>query len=121
MKIDPVDTLFGYYIKLKAGGRCEYCGQYAKPKGYHCHHGVVGRRYLNTRYEEDNCVALCMACHNLFHDFPSLNKEFFEKRIGTERYEEIEVIARTYNKMTKERKADIKLKLKAKIKELEDE
>ncbi len=119
IKIDKLDVLFSKYIKLKAQGKCAYCGQYAKPQGYHCHHGVAGRRYLNTRWEEDNCAALCMACHNLLSDFASINKEFFEKRIGTERYEELEIIARTYNKMTEERKADITLSLKEKIKEIE--
>lgn len=111
MKLDPLDTLFSQYIKLKAKGKCEYCGQVPKPRAYHCHHGIAHRRYLNTRWEEDNCVALCMGCHNLMADIPSINVEFFKKRIGSKRYEEITVIARTYHKMTKERKAEIKAKL----------
>ena len=118
MKLDPLDTLFSQYMKLKAGGVCEFCGQTPHPKGYHCHHGVVGRRYLNTRWEEDNCAALCMACHNILSDFPSINTEFFKKRLGTKRYEEIEIIARTYWKMTKERREEIKQKLKEKIEAL---
>ena len=116
IKIDPLDTLFSKYIKLKAGGVCEYCGKTPSPQGYHCHHGVAGRRYLNTRWEEDNCAALCLNCHNLFGDFASINKTFFEKKIGTKRYEELEIIARTYHKMSKDRKETIKASLKEKIK-----
>lgn len=119
MKVDKLDSLFSKYIRLKAGGKCEYCGETPNPRGYHCHHGVVGRRYLNTRYEEDNCAALCMACHNLFGDFPSINNDFFLKRIGSKRMEELEIIARTYRKMTPERRKEIETKLKEKIKLLE--
>ena len=115
MKIDKLDKLFSDYIKLKAGGVCEYCGQSPNPMGYHCHHGVAGRRYLNTRWEEDNCAALCLACHNLMSDFASINQGFFIKRIGSKRYEELEIIARTYHKMTEERREEIKVKLQEKI------
>ncbi len=118
MKLDPLDTLFSQYVKLKAGGKCEYCGKTPSPQGYHNHHGVVGRRYLNTRWEEDNCAALCMACHNFLADFPSINSDFFIGRIGTKRMEEIEIMARTYRKMTKERREEIKQKLKEKIESL---
>lgn len=121
MKLDPLDKLFADYMKLKAEGKCEYCGQYPKSKwGYHNHHGVAGRRYLNTRWMEDNCIAACLGCHNFLEDFPGINAEFFKKRIGAKRYEEIEIIARTYHKMTKERREGIKLSLKEKIKLLEE-
>ena len=119
--INPLDTLFSKFVKLKAGGKCEFCGKVPNPMGYHCHHGVAGRRYLNTRWEEDNCAALCLACHNLLGDFPSTNIDFFKKRIGTERYEQLEIIARTYHKMTKERKQEIKAYLKERIRILEGE
>jgi len=120
VKIDPLDRLFADYVKLKAGGMCEYCGQTPKSQGYHCHHGVAGRRYLNTRWEEDNCVALCLACHNLFSDIPGINQGFFLKRIGSKRMEEIEVIARTYKKMTQARRDEIKAEFQERIKLLEE-
>ncbi len=118
MKRDVLDDLFSKFIRLRAGGKCEYCGEYSKPRGYHCHH-FVGRRYLNTRYEPDNGVALCMACHNLMGDFPKISHDFFVKKVGSERAEELEIIARTYNKMTKERRARIKSALEGKIRRLE--
>jgi len=118
VRIDKLDVLFSQYIKLKAGGLCEFCGQPPKSQyGYHCHHGVAGRRYLNTRWLEDNCIAACNGCHNFLGDFPGINADFFKKRIGTKRYEELEIIARTYRKMTPERKEEIKLDLKEKIKQ----
>lgn len=112
MKSDKLDILFSRYIRSKAGGVCEYCGKTPSPRGYHCHHGVVGRRYLNTRWEIDNCCALCLSCHNFFDDFPSINNDFFKKRIGSQRMEELEIIARTPHKMAKERRNEIEQNLK---------
>ena len=118
IKLDPLDILFSKLIRRRAEGKCEYCGQYPKPQGYHCHH-FIGRRYRNTRYELDNGVALCMACHNLMHDFPDESQAFFVKRVGNQRAEELKIIARTFNKMTAERKEKIKADLKEKVKLLE--
>ena len=115
MRLDPLDILFSRYIKLRAEGKCEYCGLVPKPQGYHCHH-FIGRRYLNTRYEPDNGVALCMSCHNLMGDFPDESQALFVKRVGSQRAEELKIIARTYNKMTPERRERIKVWLQEKIK-----
>jgi len=114
MKIDPIDKIFSDYIKKKAGGKCEFCGQRPSLMGYHTHH-FVGRRYLNTRWEEDNCVALCLHCHNLMHDFSTIEQDFFMKRIGTKRMEELEILARTYHKMGKGRREEIKLYYQEKL------
>ena len=119
--LDPLDVLFSRLIKLLAGGLCEYCGRPPKSKqGYHCHHGVVKRRYLNTRYLTDNCAAVCKSCHDYLDDFPDENVAFFIKRIGTERYEQLKIIARTYRKMDKSRREEIRKDLENKIACLKD-
>jgi len=115
MKLDPLDKLFSYYIRLKAGYQCEYCGKYARPQGTHCAH-FIGRRYKNTKWLPDNAACLCMACHNLMHDFASIHKDFFTKRLGSKRVEELEIIARTYSNVDREA---IKANLKEKIRLLE--
>lgn len=119
IKLDPIDKLFSKLIRLRAEGKCEYCGQYAKPRGYHTHH-FIGRRYLNTRYEPENGVALCLSCHNLMGDFPDESQALFVKRVGSHRAEVLKIIARTYNKMTPERREKIKEDLKEKILLLEE-
>ena len=120
MKLDPLDIIYSKCVKLRAGGVCEYCGQVPPSKrGYHTHH-FIGRRHLNTRWELDNGVALDLHCHNLMADFSSIEQSFFKKRIGTKRMEELEVMARTYRKMTKERRAEIKIYLQEQIKIEED-
>ena len=122
LKITPEDKVFSQFIRMRAmvdSGGCEYCGRQVESyKQLQCSH-FVGRRYQNTRFEPDNACGLCYTCHNLFHDFSSINQDFFTKRIGTKRMEELEVVARTIKKMTKERREAIKADLKEKIKRLE--
>lgn len=84
------DLLFSQLVRQRAKNKCEYCG---KSGTLHCHHGIVHRRYLNTRYVFDNCACLCVNCHRLLGDFPSLNVEWFTDRIGTERMCELETRA----------------------------
>ena len=87
------DILFSQIVRQRAGNKCEYCG---KTGTLHCHHGVVHRRYLNTRYEFDNCASLCVNCHNLLGDFPKMNTDWFIKRIGEKRMEELQVYSLTH-------------------------
>ena len=107
---DTLDNLFSYLIRKQAEFTCEYCG---KSTGQmHCHHGVVGRRYINTRYEMDNCACVCVGCHNFLGDFKGQNTAFFTKRIGSDRYEQLEIMARSG------RKVDLE-EIKVRIKELD--
>ena len=112
IRIDKLDTLFARYVKLRANYECEYCGKRAKSQGMHCAH-FIGRRYKNTRWITDNAACLCMACHNLMHDFSTIHNEFFTKRLGSDRVEQLEIIARTYAVPDKKKiEADLKEKIK---------
>jgi len=112
-KVDKLDVLFSKYIRLKANYACEYCGGNGQT---HCHHGVVHRRYKNTRYEEDNCACVCVSCHWYLGDFPQINTQFFRKRIGLDRMEQLEILARSGGKIDR---VEISKNLKEKIKLLE--
>lgn len=114
MKLDPLDILFSKYIRLKVGGKCEYCGKTPDVRGLHCAH-FIGRRYKNTRWLEDNVACLCMGCHNFMHDFPAIHRDFFIKRLGSDRVEQLEITARTYGKPDKEA---LTLDFQERIKEL---
>jgi hypothetical protein len=52
-------------------------------------------------------------------DFPDESQAFFVKRVGSQRAEELKIIARTYHKMTPERRKKIKEELNNKIKQWE--
>ena len=97
--IVKLDKLFSTYMRAKNEYRCEYCDNGGRTEN---HHGVVHRRYMNTRYNEENCVCLCSGCHRLFSDFPRINNDFFIKRNGSDSLEEIEILARSGKKVTLE-------------------
>lgn len=111
-KLYELDRLFSLYIRAKANHTCEWCGK--KCGMMHCHHGVVGRRYIRTRYEEDNACCLGAGCHNYLEDHPSINAEFFRKRLGSDRVEQLIIMAHSHYPVDKNK---IKEELKEKLNE----
>ena len=101
IRLDKLDVLFSRYVRLRADNHCEYCGQWKEVGRLQCSH-FIGRRHRGTRWEVDNCAALCYTCHNLMHDFPSTHKEFFTQRIGSDRLEQLAIMANTRCKPDKE-------------------
>ena len=103
-----LDKMFSDYIRRI--GYCEFCG--SKDKQLHCHHGIVHRRYMNTRYLPENVACVCAGCHRYLGEFSKVNTEFFTKRVGSDRYEQIEILARSGGKVDLEA---IEIELKNKL------
>ena len=132
IKLNSLDILTSEIVRrlvyYDGESHCEYCGKvfvdthkdngdiYPAWKHLQVSH-FIGRRYKNTRYLTENCACLCFACHNLMHDFPAIHKSFFDKRIGSEVVERLEILARSGGKPDMEM---ITLNLKAKIKIMEE-
>lgn len=112
IKLDPLDKLFSLYIRLRAGGICEYCGH---PKTLQCSH-YHGRRKRSTRWDEENCSALCVSCHFYLGENPYQHTEWMKKRLGSEKFEQLNIRAEIIQKVDK---LAIKQDLKEKIKLLE--
>ncbi len=91
LRVDKMDTLFSKLVRSLAGWKCELCGSTGIQ--LHCHH-FVGRRYLQTRYLLENAISVCVSCHNQLEDFPLLSKDVFVKRVGSDRAEQLEILAR---------------------------
>lgn len=109
IRIDKTDMIFSKFIRLRAGGICEYCG---KLKILQCSH-FHGRRKRSTRYDPDNACALCFSCHQHLGENPYEHTEFFKKRLGSERFELLNIRANMIVKVDKERaKAELKEKIK---------
>ena len=113
IKIDGLDRLFSRYIRLRAGGRCEYCGAVKPLQCSHFH----GRRKRNVRWNENNAAALCFTCHLYLGENPLAHCEWFKKRLGDEKFEMLNIQAQT---IVKPDINAITLYLKAKVKELEE-
>jgi len=108
MKIDPIDKLVSQIAKLRAGNKCEYCGEaYKKRETSHFH----GRRKVSVRYDLDNVAWLCFTCHQEMHSHPDLHSEWFEKRLGSEKYEQLGIRSRMLAREIKLDKVKIKKNL----------
>jgi len=119
IRTSPLDRLFSRYIRLRDKGICQRCGKYkGLTQGLDCAH-YHSRRKGNTKYDEDNCLALCSpGCHQYFEENPKEFDQFMLYRLGQERYDMLEHRARQVGKPDKKA---IELYLKQEIKELKEE
>jgi len=109
-----LDGLCSKVVRGLAGNKCQVCGQ--SPKLLHAHHWI-GRRYHATRWMLENLICVCHNCHQDIHDFPKFKQDVIKKTIGTDRIEQLEIIARS---RTKPEKESIKQDFKERLRGLED-
>ena len=50
IRIDKLDVLFSRFIRLRAGGKCEFCGTPRTMRQLQCSH-FHGRRKLDSSYD----------------------------------------------------------------------
>lgn len=117
IKIDENDKLFSRLVKLLAGNRCEYCG--GTNKRLECSH-FHSRRNKSVRFDTDNASCLCFTCHTYLGGNPYQHVEFFKKRLGSEKFEELNIRAEILVKRTKQDKEELTEQLKGKIRRLEE-
>lgn len=111
-----MDSLWSRVVRGLAGNKCVLCGE--SNKVLHAHHWV-GRRYRATRYLLVNGIAVCHNCHQDIHDFPCFKHDVIKKTIGSDRLEQLEIIARSGigKKLDKE---FVKQELQEKLKLMEE-
>ena len=98
MKRNPADVAFSLYIRTRAGSVCEYCGNiWRQLHAYHFH----GRKKASTRLDEENVACLCSTCHSDFHTHPNIHTDWMKKRLGSAKYELLNIRAEQYMKMGK--------------------
>lgn len=99
IKIDPADRAFSLYIRTRDGWCCQRCGnQYTPPtSALHCSH-FQGRGKEGTRFEPDNCDALCYGCHRYFTAQPGEHYNWQVKRKGQARVDSLILQSNTYKK-----------------------
>ncbi len=113
IKLNPLDVLFSKLVRLRADGVCEYCG---RARNLQCSH-FIGRRKQVTRYDLDNAAGLCFECHMYLGEHPYEHTEWFKKRLGSERFDQLMIRGRALVKIDKEAIREI---LKERIKLLEE-
>ena len=116
VKIKPLDKKWSDYIRAKAGWRCERCGNTPARRGLHCHH-FHRRRKMSTRYDEDNCLSLCLGCHQFFGENRDIEIAFMAKKLGQKAFDDLQIRSQLHWKVDEQA---VKLYLKEKLKDLED-
>lgn len=112
IKLDKLDILFSKVVRMRAiadTGGCEYCGTQKYPitkedgtefpawKQLHCSH-YVGRRHRGTRWDLDNASGICFPCHIRLGGLPFVHTEWFKKRLGSKKFDELNIRAETIAK-----------------------
>ena len=85
------------YSDDKGYCRCISCGKVFPWKEIQCGH-YMSRRYMSTRFSEDNCRPQCVACNIFNQGNIQMYRRALIKQIGEQRVDLIEVRARTENK-----------------------
>ncbi len=112
IRIDSLDILFSQFIRLR-DKVCQRC--FAQGNSIACAH-FHGRSSKSVRWDEDNACALCLGCHSYLDGHPVEKVEFFQQRLGQEKFDLLGSRARTPARYIDKQAITVYLKLK--IKEL---
>jgi len=91
-----LDRRFSDLVRNFAEWRCAGCGAefYADDRGgLHCSH-FWSRNNQATRFDLENCDALCWLCHDRFSRHPEEYRDWKLERLGRERFDALAERAR---------------------------
>jgi len=106
MKRDPADDAFSKAIRTRDKWTCQKCGRVFlehERKNLDCSH-YWGRGRENTRYDPENCDALCghftsSQCHKKWEkEYKPEYEKFKIIQLGQEGFDRLRVAAHTYRK-----------------------
>lgn len=66
-RIEQADAVWRWIVKERGAGRCQYNG--CSNRGEEAHH-IFSRRNMSVRFDPDNGILLCPACHRYAHAHP---------------------------------------------------
>lgn len=100
--IKKLDKVFSEYIRLKHSDkngycRCISCGKINYWKDIHNGH-YMSRRYMSTRFDENNCRPQCVACNIFNQGNAQMYRRGLIAEIGEKAVDLVEVIAKTQTK-----------------------
>ena len=118
IRLDKNDKLFSEFIRKRAvkfAGGCEYCGKTMDWKSLQTSH-FHGRRKRSVRYDPQNACGVCFSCHIYLGENPYAHTEFFKDRLGSDRFEWLNIRA---EKIVKRDKDEITVYLKQLLEAIE--
>jgi hypothetical protein len=105
IKLDRADQLFSLWIRTRDDWTCQRCGHYYEPptSALQCSH-FQSRGHENTRFDPDNCDALCYGCHHYFTSNPAEHYSWQVERKGQKKIDQIVLSSHLYKR--KDRKLE---------------
>ncbi len=101
IKLRKADVEFSKYIRTRDDWTCQRCHRRYDPptQALHCSH-YFGRGRENTRFDPENCVALCYGCHRLWGhgDLRDDYTAYMVKRLGEQAFKKLKIRAYQYKK-----------------------
>lgn len=93
-KLFPADNSFSDLIRSRDGWSCHRCSMYYEPptRALHCSH-FYSRGKWGTRFDEDNCIALCYGCHRYMDKHIGEYEEYKIHQLGQQRFDALTVRA----------------------------
>ncbi len=102
IKIDRADRYFSLYVRELADNTCERCGNQGESL-QNSHY--FGRANEATRFEPNNCMCLCYACHVRWGSTDREDyREAMIKKLGEKGYKNLVIQSNSYKK--KDRKME---------------
>jgi len=103
IKLDKADRVFSKYIRERDKWICQRCRTPFEPnsQGLHCSH-YFGRGNECTRFDPENCDALCMGCHQAWDSNKEDYRDFKIKQLGEQEFQILRIRASSICKKDRE-------------------
>ncbi len=100
IKLRKTDVIFSKIIRTRDKWKCQRCKkQYAPGMAGLQNSHFWGRGRENTRFDPDNCDALCFFCHQLWGgDLRGDYETFKREQLGEDKFRKLKLRAFTYKK-----------------------
>lgn len=100
IKLRQPDILFSKKIRTRDNWTCVRCHKRYDPPTQALHNShYFGRARENTRFDEENCDALCFPCHRYWEGEGRMEyREFKIKQLGEKGFKNLQVRANMYKK-----------------------
>ena len=120
-----LDKIFSTYIRLRDADpngyiRCYCCGYPVHWKLAHNGH-FFSRRFLGTRFNEQNCNACCVPCNTYNNGNLKAYEEHLRREYGEGIIDKLEMLKNTLTKFAPYEIEEMKEEYKQKVKELRKE
>jgi hypothetical protein len=99
IKIRPSDSVFSIYIRTRDNWTCQKCGaSFSPPTRQLQNSHFWGRGKESTRFDPENCDALCVKCHQWFEEHKTEYEAWKKDRMGEQAFNKLMVRAHTPGK-----------------------